>query len=66
VNIFEGDAAHKGRRRPGVGDVFYGRLGGEQLDDALAGDEGFADLVYLPAQGPKGREEEPEVGHEDR
>src|SRR5215211_484797 len=63
--VLEGDAAIEGGSGTCTGGLLHARLGVEQLDDPLAGDEGLADLVRLPAQRPQRGEEEAEVGDED-
>src|ERR671921_426209 len=45
--------------------ILHARLRVQEIYDALARDEGGADLVDLPAQGPEWREEQGQVGHKD-
>src|SRR5215211_9374779 len=65
VDVFEGDASFEGGCGAGVGVSLHARLVAQEIYDPLAGDEGLADLVRLPAQGPKRREKEAEIGDED-
>src|SRR5215208_1252118 len=65
ANVLEGDASPEGGSAERVGRFLYRRLGVQDLDNALPRDEGLADLVRLPAQGPQGREEETKICYED-
>src|SRR3712207_5614646 len=53
VHAIEGDVAGKGRGWAGVGRFLDGRLGLEELDDPLAGDQGLSDLVRLSGERPQ-------------
>src|SRR5215203_2696087 len=65
AHTLEGHPAIEDGRGTGSWQILHGRLRVQEIYNALARDEGGADLVDLSAQGPQGREKQSEVGHKD-
>src|SRR3712207_1652642 len=65
VDVLKGHPALENGCRAGIGRFLHAWFGVEELHNALARDEGLANLVRLPAQGPERGEEEAEVCDED-